>query len=73
MAGGIGVVGGPITRHNWRSTLLVAVVFGIGLPNYSIFWGWGGGGLGWGGGENTLYLYCMICLSMTDCDIDSCS
>ena len=59
------VVGGPITWHNWRSTLLVAVVFGIRLLNYSIFWGWGGiGGLGLGRGENTfamcIYLYCII-------------
>ena len=41
-AGGSGMVGGLITWHNWRSILLVAVVFGIRLPKNSIFvcvWG----------------------------------
>ena len=55
-----GGLGGLITWHNWRSTLLVAVVLGIRLPNYSIFF-FGGGGQGWGGGarlgrgENTFF------------------
>ena len=34
---GGGLVGGLITWHNWRSTLLVAVELGIRLPNYGIF------------------------------------
>ena len=34
---------GLITWHNWRSTCLVAVVFGIRLLNWSIFWDRGEG------------------------------
>ena len=77
-AGG-GGVGGLITWHNWRSTLLVAVVLGIRLPNYSIFFwgggsGMGGGGLGWEG-EKILFpcvsiCIASLCLSMPDCDTD---
>ena len=49
-AGGSGVVGYLIAWHNWRSTLLVAVVFGVRLPDFlteAYFgMGWGGGGGG---------------------------
>ena len=51
---------GLITWHNWRSTLLVAVVFGIRLLNCSIFWDRGGG-------ENVLFrcVYICICIIMS--------
>ena len=64
-AGGSGVVGYLIIWHNWRSTLLVAVVFGTRLPDFlteAYFGnGVGGGGLGWGG-ENVLLPCVYICI-----------
>ena len=72
-AGGSGVVGYLITWHIWRSTLLVAVVFGVRLPDFlteAYFgMGWGGGGARLGRGECTsplcIYLYHFVFQCLT--------
>ena len=78
---GSGVVGYLIAWYNWRSTLLVADVCGVRLPDFlteAYFgMGWDGGGARLGRGECTsislVYIFVSLCLSMPDCDIDFCS